>query len=488
MKIKYLFFTSALLLPPAFSGENQQCDFLWGTASSSYQVEGGWDKDGKGASNWDYFTHNEVTKYTIGTVENGDVATNQISREVYLKDINLMKELGVNSYRFSISWSRIMPDGEKVNSLGIAYYAQLITDLKAANIEPVITLYHWDMPLVLYKKGGWSNPDSPAWFEKYAEVVFKNFGDKSHNFITFNEPEGDVFTLEPLADNLINKKPDAYRDVLSVRSRGKQAIALHHLLLANAKAVSYYHKSKYSGRIGIALNLSPCVDNGQPRSMVEKMCNSLHNTWILDALYKGKYPDTVLKIYQAAYPKFNPTAKEMQFITRGKPDFIGVNYYGPTLVKYDRTEPFEIGNVINPDKNPSVNGPVSTEALIAMLKNLDAKYQHPVFIITENGAGFGPDDEKLKDGIIYDELRSDYLKKHVSALMTAKQEGLDIRGYLFWSLLDNFEWLWGYKNKFGLIGVDFENKTLKRTPKVSYYSYQKIIRDYRNKNKCNSVQ
>lgn len=488
MKLKYLIFASAFSIPPAFSGDNPQCDFLWGTASSSYQVEGGWNEGGKGPSNWDYFTHKEVTKYIIGTAENGDIAANQISRDVYLKDIELMKKLGVNSYRFSISWSRIMPDGQTVNQQGLAYYAQLIADLKEANIEPVITLYHWDMPLALYKKGSWSNPESPVWFEKYAEVIFKNFGDKSHNFITFNEPEGYVFTLEPLADNLVNQKPNAYRDVLSVESRGKQAIALHNLLIANAKAVSYYHKAKYDGRIGMALNLSPCIDIEQPNSVTEKTCNDVHNNWILEALYKGKYPDAVLKKYQAAYPKFKPTDKEMQLITQGKPDFIGVNYYGPTLVKNDKSEPFEIGNAPNPDKKPSVNGPVSTDALIAMLKSIDARYQHPTFIITENGAGFGPDDEVLKDGIIADTLRSDYLKRHVSALMAAKHEGLDIQGYLFWSLLDNFEWLWGYKNKFGMIGVDFDNKTLKRTPKESYYSYQKIIKEYKDKNKCEAVQ
>ncbi|ELP5713452.1 beta-glucosidase [Enterobacter asburiae] len=485
MKAKYFFFTSVLLLPPAFSGEKQQCDFLWGTASSSYQVEGGWNINGKGPSNWDYFTHNEVTKYTIGTVENGDIAANQISRDVYLKDIQLMKELGVNSYRFSISWSRIMPDGVTVNKKGLEYYSQLITDLKEANIEPVITLYHWDMPLALYKKGSWSNPESPVWFEKYAQVVFENFGSRSHNFITFNEPEGYIFTLEPLAANLINKKPDGYRDVLSVASRGKQAIALHNLLIANAMVVRSYHKAKYDGRIGIALNLSPCIDNAHPNSTTEKLCNDLHNNWILDALYKGTYPDSVLKMYQSAYPKFKPTPQDMQFITQGKPDFIGVNYYGPTLVKHDKSEPFEIGNVPNPDKKPSVNGPVSPEAMVTMMKEFDAKYAHPTFIITENGAGFGLEDEKLNDGVISDKLRADYLNRHVSAVIEAKKEGLDIQGYLFWSLLDNFEWLWGYKNRFGIIGVDFDDKTLKRTPKLSYYIYQKLIKE--NKNQCASL-
>ncbi|WP_142977146.1 family 1 glycosylhydrolase, partial [Enterobacter hormaechei] len=266
---------------------------------------------------------------------------------------------------------------------------------------------------------------------------------------------------------------DGYRDVLSVASRGKQAVALHNLLIANAMVVRNYHKAKYDGRIGIALNLSPCIDNGHPNSTTEQLCNDLHNNWILDALYKGKYPDSVLKMYQSAYPKFKPTSQDMQLITQGKPDFIGVNYYGPTLVRHDKSEPFEIGNVPNPDKKPSVNGPVSPEALVTMMKKIDAEYAHPTFIITENGAGFGLADEQLKEGVISDKLRADYLKRHVTAVMNAKKEGLDIQGYLFWSLLDNFEWLWGYKNRFGIIGVDFDDKNLKRIPKLSYYIYQK---------------
>ncbi|XUV83315.1 glycoside hydrolase family 1 protein [Enterobacter sp. TMH.L2] len=484
MKFKCLLLSSFYFISPAFSAEHQQCDFLWGTASSSYQVEGGWDKDGKGPSNWDYFTHKEVTKYIIGKVENGDVAINQYSRDVYLKDIALMKQLAVNSYRFSISWSRVMPDGKTVNKQGLAYYLKLVSDLQAAGIEPVITLYHWDMPLALYQKGGWANPESPIWFENYANVIFQNFGDKSKYFITFNEPEGYVFTLEPLAENLINQKPDGYNDVLSVASRAKQAVSLHHLLLANARAVTAYHKSKYAGSIGIALNLSPCIDTEHQGSDTERLCNNLHNNWILEALYKGKYPKDVNDIYTAANPGFSPTNQEMKFINSGKPDFIGVNYYSPTLVKFEKNQPFGIGNVANPDKQPSVNGPISPDALIKMMKELDVKYQHPKFIITENGAGFGPGDEKLKDGVISDNLRADYLKRHVEAVMNAKKEGLKIEGYLFWSLLDNFEWLWGYQNRFGLIGVDFNSKQLTRTPKASYFQYQRLIKEYTATNKC----
>ncbi|WP_196812956.1 family 1 glycosylhydrolase, partial [Cupriavidus sp. WS] len=167
------------------------CEFLWGTASSAYQVEGGWNSDGKGPSNWDQFTHQDLTKNVIGRSDNADVSVNQISRTVYLADIRLMKRLGINAYRFSISWARIMPDGYRVNQKGIDYYRGLIADLKAAGITPVVTLYHWDMPLSLYEKGGWGNSDSPGWFDKYSRVVFDNFGSSVPYFLTFNEPEGD---------------------------------------------------------------------------------------------------------------------------------------------------------------------------------------------------------------------------------------------------------------------------------------------------------
>ncbi|MGP3592565.1 glycoside hydrolase family 1 protein [Vagococcus sp. WN89Y] len=465
-------------------GKDKKCDFLWGTASSSYQVEGGWNAEGKGPSNWDYFTHNNVTKYTIGKSENGDIATNQISREVYLKDIKLMKELGVNSYRFSISWSRVMPDGEVLNPQGIAYYAKLIADLKENGIKPIVTLYHWDMPLALYNRGGWANPDSPFWFDKYAQIIFKKFGDTVPVFITFNEPEGYVFTLEPLADNLVKNKVHPYESVLSVKSRSRQAISLHNVLLANALAVKSFRRSNHAGKIGLALNLSPCIDPKNKNSKAADICNDLHNHWILDALFKGKYPQSIQKMYQNAEPSFVVNNKDMLLIKASKPDFIGVNYYGPTLVKDDNDQPFGVGNRPNPDIKPAYNGPVSPNDMVDMLKKFDQRYGKQSYILTENGAGFGNKDEVRNGAVIEDSLRAEYLEKHIHAVMQARQNNINIVGYLYWSLLDNFEWLWGYDNKFGLISVDFNDRNLTRMPKLSYYRYQTLIKNYSQINSC----
>jgi len=485
-KIKAFLSISLLTFNVQASIKDKQCDFLWGTASSAYQVEGGWNVGGKGPSNWDYFTHQGITQKIVGgEPQNGDVATNQISREVYLKDIGLMKELGANSYRFSISWARVLPDGKTVNKEGIKYYKQLIADLKAAGIKPVITIYHWDMPLNLYQAGGWHNPNSVAWYKDYAKVVIDNFGKDAPYFITFNEPEGEIFTLNPLVAYLINKTPSPYEKALSVESRAQQAIAMHHLLLANAEAVNYYHHSGLKGEIGIALNLSPCVDPENSNSLAAKTCNSLHNKWALDALYKGSYPSDIETIYKNNSSDFDPTAEDMRKIKSGKPDFIGVNYYAPTLVKDDASKPFGIGDRPNPDKDPSYNGPVRPEYLQSLLKDLSKNYSGPDIIITENGAGYGVNDEKSESGIILDPMRAGYIEKHVDAVMKAKKDGVNIKGYLYWSLLDNFEWLWGYQNKFGLIGVDFKSPELNRIPKSSYYRYQAIIKDYK-KNACNA--
>jgi len=486
--MKKTILSSLFLSLVAFNGQtaeqNNKCEFLWGVASAAYQVEGGWNIGGKGESNWDYFTHKGVTKHIIGKSDNGDIATNQISRDVYLKDIKLMEELGVNSYRFSINWARVLPDGQHINQEGLDYYKTLIADLHAAGIKPVITLHHWDMPLTLYKKGGWGNPESPEWFDLYAKLIFNNFAKDTPYFITFNEPEGYIFTLNPLVENLISDVPSPYEKALSVASRAQQALAMHHILLANALAVKRYHKNNYDGKIGIALNLSPCIDTETPGSVAEKNCNTVHNEWILDALYTGKYPASIEKIYKDGNKNFNPSEKEMAEISEGKPDFIGVNYYAPTLVKVDTTQPFSIGNRPNPDVPPSYNGPVAPNDLLSMLVSLDKKYNHPDFIITENGAGYGPDDEKTQNNIVEDKNRTHYLESHIAIIEKAHDAGVNLKGYLYWSLLDNFEWLWGYQNRFGLIKVDFTSPELKRTPKLSYYKYQQIIKSYKEKPIC----
>src|SRR6516225_2755367 len=215
--------------------------FLWGTASAAYQVEGGWQADGKGLSNWDVYTNRyRITVPAIGKQETGNVACNTYSRDQYLRDLGLMRELGANAYRFSISWSRILPDGTgRVNEPGLAYYSRLCDDLIAAGIEPMVTLFHWDLPQVLQEKGGWSNRQSVQWFRDYAAIVIRALGDRVDKFITFNEPFIDLFLMEPSAQNIIaGRSPNA-----TSAQYGEQATPMHHWILASALVTEDFHKS-----------------------------------------------------------------------------------------------------------------------------------------------------------------------------------------------------------------------------------------------------
>jgi beta-glucosidase len=234
--------------------------FIWGVASASYQVEGAYQADGKGLSNWDVYTNRyHVTEGFTGNNQTGNVAINAYDRTQYLKDIVLMKALGVTSYRFSISWARVLPEGNgKINGRGIQHYNQFIDDLLANGIEPMITLFHWDLPQALQEKGGWMNPESVKWFEDYANLIFKSYGQKVKTYITFNEPYVDNFLITPIVENIINKKNPLD---LSNEKQSARATAVHHLLLANATVIRDFHQKKMVGKIGITLSLAPTISN-----------------------------------------------------------------------------------------------------------------------------------------------------------------------------------------------------------------------------------
>lgn len=454
-----------------------QDKFLWGVASAAYQVEGGYQADGKGRSNWDVYTNDyQVTKVFIGKQHTGNVAINFYDRTQYLQDIALMKQLGVNAYRFSIAWSRILPDGTgKVNSKGIVFYNQLIDDLLANEIEPVITNFHWDLPYVLQEKGGWGNLDSVQWYVEYANVLFKNYGDRVKKFITFNEPFINLFFIEPLAHNAIEK---ANPYAISNETYGKQAEAAHHLLLASAIATQNYHQLNLGGAIGITLSFTPTIPldaNNAEDVQAAAVFDGLHNRWFLDALYKGKYPDDIVKLHQKYNPAFQVSAEDMQLIAVNKPDFLGVNFYAPAYVKADTSAPYAAEWFsTNPDAVKMFNGPVRPEYLYQLLMRIKNEYANPTIYITENGAGFGAADEQLDGDIVKDPLRTDYIKRHIATALQAKHDGVDLRGYLLWSFCDNFEWFFGYDKCFGIVYVDFDSQ--QRTPKQSFYEYQQIIK------------
>ncbi len=455
-----------------------QNKFLWGVASAAYQVEGGYQADGKGRSNWDVYTNEyQVTQAFIDKQHTGNVAINFYERSQYLQDIALMKQLGVNAYRFSIAWSRILPNGiGEINPKGVAYYHQLIDDLLANDIEPVVTNFHWDLPYQLQEKGGWGNSDSVQWYAEYADVLFANYGDRVKKFITFNEPFIYLFFIDLLAHNAIAK---ANPYAISNETYGKQAEAVHHLLLASAIATQNYHQLNLGGVIGITLSFTPTIPldaNNAEDVQAATVFDGLHNRWFLDAMYKGKYPDDIVKLHQQYNPAFQVSAEEMQLIAAHKPDFIGVNFYAPAYIKADASAPYGAEWFsTNPDEVKMFNGPVRPEYLYQLLVWIKNEYGNPTIYITENGAGFGAADEQLDGNIVRDPLRTDYIQRHIDSAMQAKRDGVDLRGYFLWSFCDNFEWVFGYDKRFGIVYVDFDSQ--RRTPKQSFYAYQQIINE-----------
>lgn len=460
-----------IMLGLVHSLQAQKEHFLWGVSTAAYQVEGGYQADGKGESKWDFLTNKVgVTQFLIGEKQTGNVAINMYDRTQYLKDIGLMKQLGVNAYRFSLDWSRIIPDGVgAVNDKGLAHYDQLIDDLLAAGIEPVVTLYHFDYPVALMQKGGWGNPEMINWYVNYASVVLKRFGKKVKHFITFNEPYIENFLVNYMLNLERSNEPANVR-------YAKEAWKAHRQLMASAAVIKLYHEMKLNGSIGITLNLSPTLpmDATNPADVkATALQDQLLNTLFLDPLFKGSYPKQAMDSLQKYDPSFQPSATDLKFMTANKPDFLGINFYAPAFAKHDEKSPMATSWMDNnPDSVKSINGPVRPEYLYKLLMRIKNDYGNPATMITENGAGFAGED--IKEGTtVKDPLRADYIRRHIEAVLKAKKEGANLMGYFVWSGWDNFEWVFGYTKRFGLIHVDFN--TQERTPKQSFYTYQKII-------------
>lgn len=450
-------------------------DFLWGVASAAYQVEGGWQADGKGPSKWDIYTNRDrVTVPTTGKQETGNVAINQYSREQYMKDIAMMRDLGINAYRFSTSWPRVLPEGiGKVNQAGLDYYSRLVDDLIAAGIKPMITLYHWDFPWALHEKGGFRNRAVVDWFRAYAGTVFRALGDRVDTFITMNEPFFDLFFMDLIAENV-----RAGRTPTDIQSAqwAPQVPALHHLYLASAAAVAEFRSLGRPGMIGIALPLSPASaldKTSAPCAAAAKRWDTFFNRWPLDVTIRGEYSGDVVTVLRQLAPDFAVSDADRALLKKGRVDFLGVNFYSPHYVRHDETRPLGVHWGLNPDEVKAFNGPVRPEELYALLMRIRDQYGNLPVYITENGAGFGAGDEVTGAGMVKDPLRADYVRRHIEAVLRARREGADVRGYMEWCLFDNFEWFRGYDTRFGLVHVDFESQ--KRTPKQSFHAYREII-------------
>jgi beta-glucosidase len=450
-------------------------DFLWGAASAAYQVEGGWDADGKGLSKWDVYTNRyRITESTTGKVETGNVAIDAYNRDRYLKDIDMMRDLGLNGYRFSVSWPRVLPEGiGRVNQVGLDYYRRLVDDLIANGIEPIVTLYHWDFPWTLHERGGFHNRDVVGWFSEYAGIMFRALGDRVDKFITMNEPFVDLFFMDVIAERVRNRQPPtAFADA----EWHRQVPALHNLYLASAAAVGEYRSLALPGTIGIALPLSPTIplDPAGPDDVTAaRTWDTFLNRWPLDVALRGDYADDVMAVLRRLAPDFSVPDADHAVLKANPVDFVGVNFYSPHYCRRDDGRPLGVEWGINPDEVQAFNGPVRPEALYGLLMRLHDEYGDPPIFITENGAGFGPADEVMTGETAKDPLRADYIRRHVDAVLRARRAGVDVRGYMAWCLFDNFEWFRGYDTRFGMVHVDFA--TQKRTPKQSFFAYRDLI-------------
>ncbi len=436
-------------------------DFVWGAATASYQIEGAWEEDGKGKSIWDHFTHQP------GNIKNGDTGDTACDHyHRWQEDIELMQEIGLESYRFSISWPRILPDGRgQVKEQGLEFYSQLVDELLAAGIEPVITLNHWDLPQALQEVGGWTNRDSIDWFVDYAEVVFKALGDRVTKWITHNEPW--VVAFKGYGDGEHAPGITDYQQALQVA---------HHLLVSHGKAVKRFRELDCDGEIGITLNLTPTYPDSQQEEdkQAAQLLSQQINGWFLDPIFKGHYPAQLAELYQEEVGEIEKESGDMEAIQEPI-DFLGINYYTRAVVKQAQKQEILPIETVKPaaSEYTAMGWEVYPAGLYDLLQHLDQEYPEIPLYITENGMAV--DDQITDDGQVHDERRINYLRDHFQQAQRAIEAGVPLKRYYVWSLMDNFEWAYGYSKRFGLIYIDYETK--QRILKDSAQWYQQVIAD-----------
>ncbi|MGM0498773.1 MAG: GH1 family beta-glucosidase [Bacillota bacterium] len=435
-------------------------DFEWGAATASYQIEGAANEDGKGESIWDRFSHQ---KGNIKNNDTGDAACDHYHR--YQEDVKLMKKIGLDTYRFSIAWPRIMPAGSgKINQKGIDFYKSLIDELLTAGIKPAATLYHWDLPQKLQDKGGWENRDTAKYFNQYAQLMYKELGDLVPRWITHNEP----FVVSMVA-NLWGEHAPGYKD------RKKALQVAHNLLLSHGMAVKSFRESGIEGEVGITLNLAPVYANSENKKdqIAKDYSDAFNNRWFLDPIFKGKYPEKLMALYQQKFDNpFEIKTGDLEIISSNI-DFLGINYYSRALVEYDEAKLLNFKTIKTKNSDyTAMNWEVYPQGLTDLLLRLDAEYTKKPIFITENGAAYN--DQIAEDGSVHDKKRVDYLEKHFQAAHQAIEKGVNLAGYYVWSLMDNFEWAYGYSKRFGIIYIDYDNGQ-NRILKDSAKMYSQVI-------------
>ncbi len=441
-------------------------NFAWGTATSSYQIEGAANEDGRGESIWDRYSK---TPGKVNDGSNGDVACDHYHR--YRDDIALMKDLGVKAYRFSIAWPRILPTGRgAVNAAGLDFYEKIVDTLLAAGIEPYVTLYHWDLPQKLQDEGGWAFRPTAEAFAAYSEVVAKRLGDRVKKWITHNEP-----WCASLLSHQIGIHAPGIKDYRTALA------ASHHLLLSHGMAVPILRECSKGAEVGITLNLTPTVPASRSAADIDaaRHFDGYFNRWFLDPLFGRHYPADMIADY---IELGHLPAEGLTVLQPGDLkiiavpcDFLGVNYYNRTVMRSDKVpEEQNAARTVHlapKEEWTEMGWEVYPDGLREILTRVHLEYGPAKLYVTENGASYsdGPD----ANGRVNDERRRVFLRDHFVAAKRAMDAGAPLAGYFVWSLMDNFEWERGYTQRFGIVWVDYESQ--KRTPKVSALWYKRVI-------------
>ncbi len=443
--------------------------FIWGAATSAYQIEGAWNVDGRGPSIWDTFCRQ---RGRIHTGETGETAADHYHR--WAEDVELMSSIGLKAYRFSIAWTRILPTGRgAVNQAGLDFYDRLVDALLAKGITPYPTLFHYDLPQPLQDQGGWPRRETAGYFGDYAAVLARRLGDRVTCWITHNEPMITAFLGYLTGEHAPGK-----------RNPFAALAAVHHVLLSHGLAVQALRaSSKLPLQVGIALNLAPVypASDSERDRQAARLPDGIGNRLFLDPILKGSYPDDLVKTWVWKLLERGVVRSEDGRIRRGiQPDdlkvisepldFLGVNYYTRMVVRY--THFFRYAQFKPVEGEYSQMWEIYPPGIYDLLVRLQRDYHHPNLIVTENGA---PEPDAVSaDGKVHDPQRIRYLHTHMVQVQRAIQDGVPVRGYFVWSLLDNFEWVYGYSRRFGLVYVDFE--TRQRILKDSARWYENVIR------------
>jgi beta-glucosidase len=436
--------------------------FLWGAATSAYQIEGGVREGGRGESIWDRFG---AVPGNITDGSNADVACDHYHR--WKGDVDLLRWLGVGAYRFSVAWPRVMPDGVgAVNEPGLDFYDALVDALVAAGIRPFVTLYHWDLPQAVQDRGGWGVRDTADAFAEYAAAVARRLGDRVRHWITHNEPW--VVATGGHEDGV---HAPGHRDpALALR-------AAHHLLLSHARAMEAVRGTVPGAEAGITLNLAPIwpASSGEADREAARRQDGSFNRWYLDPLFRGRYPDDAIA---DRVRRGHLAGPELPFVQAGDLeaiagplDFLGVNYYSRWVVGAGEGGEPVLTSPVPKEELTDMEWEVFPQGLSDLLIRLQREYRPPAIYITENGAAYG--DGPDAEGRIADTRRVAYLSGHLAAARRAIEAGVPLRGYFAWSLLDNFEWTGGYAKRFGLYWVDYASQ--QRLPKDSAFWYRDVV-------------